>query len=237
MSVPEAKPWDGACQHKNSQAVQSSWDELQFSKAWTKKGYPGSGGPAGLGMSRPCGRSKVWRSSWNSLPSKIIKVAFPPLLEMLRRERWQGTLLCSIPNCSMPGAAPEPCPWNSGILSFYFLPMHSHFPEEQNSHLILVAQLVVTLSPLWKRQESSDVGIAVGNSGPINGSLILSQLQVPVLNPQILLQRGKCLWSPMDPLLNFSTACSLGKLEMCSHSISWMTMDPWNQIHGPKNAV
>lgn len=121
-----------------------------FSKAWIRRGYPGSRGAARLGMSSACGRSKVWRSSGNSLPRKITKVAFPHLLGMLRRkERCQGTLLCSIPSCSMP--APAPCPWNSGVLSFYFLPMHSHFPEEQNSHRILAAQPTVTLSQLQEK--------------------------------------------------------------------------------------
>lgn len=38
----------------------------------------------------------------------------------------------------------------------------------------------------WKRQENSVVGIPAGNSSPRKGSLLLSQLQVRVLNSQLL---------------------------------------------------
>lgn len=166
----------------------------------------------------------MWGSSWNSLPRKITKAAFPHLLGILRRrEQCQGILLCSIPNRSMPGAAPAPCPWNSGILSFYFLPIHSCFPEAQNSHLIFAAQPTVTLYQLQEK---------AGNLRCWHSSWefwAYKQLPAPILAPGACPAfpascSGKCLW---NPLLNFSTACSLGKLEICIHSTSWMSLDPW----------
>lgn len=189
MSVPDGNPWDwisaGMWQHRNSQALISSWDELWFSKGWIRRGYPGSCGAAGLGMGKER-RSKVWRSSYgNSLPSKV---AFPAVLGMLGRREWcRGVFLCSIPNRSSCTLSLEF--WNSDLL----LPSHA-LPFSRGTKFPACSLRLSPQGPCpssGTRQESSDVGIPVGNFGPRNGTLFLSQLQVRVLNSQLLAPERK----------------------------------------------
>lgn len=130
MSVPDGNPWDwisaGMWQHRNSQALISSWDELWFSKGWIRRGYLDRVELPGLEWARKEGAR---------CGDPLMGILFPAKwLFQLYWECWEeGNGAEASSSAPFPTAAPAPCPWNSVILTFCFLPTCCHFPEGQNS--------------------------------------------------------------------------------------------------------